>query len=110
VALLLVACGASPERKQLDQTKGFVVRRLLEIRRDGMQYTQFGEMQVSGVSPLPLIMTGAPPGLSPVLFQEPPQAWTVRLSFAANGHVAVDLYDADVSKPVDHMQVDMRVM
>jgi len=106
--LLLVGCRASPERQQLDQTKGFVVKRLLEIRRDGRQYADYSERVVSGVSPLELIMRDAPQGLAPVLWDEPAQAWSVRLSSSTPGHVEIDLYGSDLGKPLDHMQVEMR--
>jgi hypothetical protein len=107
---LVAACGASPERQQLDRTKGFAVRRLLEIRRDGQQYTAYSEFQVEGVSPLPLIMTGAPADLAPLLWEEPARPWSVRLSFGPKGHVEIDCYGADTGKPLDHMEIDMRVM
>ena len=106
--LLLAGCGASPEREQLDRTKGFVVRRLLEIRRDGRQYADYSERQVSGVSPLDLIMRGAPQDLATVLWEEPAQPWTVRLANGESGHVGIELYGSDLAAPVDHMQVDMR--
>jgi hypothetical protein len=106
--VLLVGCGASPEREQLDRTKGFVVKRLLEIRRDARQSADYSERQVSGVGPLGLIMTGAPQDLATVLWEEPAQPWTVRLANGESGHVRIELYGSDLAAPVDHMQVDMR--
>ena len=109
VALLLVAsCAPSKERHQLDLTKGFVVKRLLEIRRDGAQYTMYGELVVSGTNAHDFIMTGAPPGLAPVIWEAPPEPWSLRLSNSANWRVDVDLYGDDLGKPLDHMQIDMR--
>ena len=106
-ALWLAAC-TSPERKQLDQTKGFVVRRLLEIRRDGRDYADFSERLVSGLSPLGVIMKGAPEGLSLVVWDEPARPWSVRLWSKTQGIVEIDLHGADLITPLDHMQVDMR--
>jgi hypothetical protein len=34
----------------------------------------------------------------------------VRLSFGPHGHVEIDSYGADTGKPLDHMEIDMRVM
>jgi hypothetical protein len=107
---LLAACGANPERQRLDRTKGFAVRRLLEIRRDGSQYREFDEFRVEGVSALPLVVNGAPTDLAPLLWEEPARPWSVRLSWGPQGHVEIDSYGADAAKPLDHMEVDMRVM